>query len=116
MAAILTMFVIALVLWTLDVVKFIVETKITLVEDSDDTIEDKYERALAFIFRLAAAEDALYAYMVRPRLPFSAGVHDCFIAYRPCSEMRSLYIASGCSKRTIVFGFSLFRVLFSLAP
>ncbi|KAJ7814299.1 hypothetical protein B0H13DRAFT_1664850, partial [Mycena leptocephala] len=74
MAAILTMFVIALVLWTLDVVKFIVETKITLVEDSDDTIEDKYERALAFIFRLAAAEDALYAYM--------ALLGDAIIIYR----------------------------------
>ncbi|KAJ7921088.1 hypothetical protein B0H13DRAFT_160236 [Mycena leptocephala] len=63
LAAILTMFALALVLWTLDLSNFIVEAKITLVEDSDETIDDKYGRALAFIFRLVSAQDALYAYM-----------------------------------------------------
>lgn len=116
LAAILTMFALALVLWTLDLSNFIVEAKITLVEDSDETIDDKYGRALAFIFRLVSAQDALYAYMVSARLVFRAGFHNRSVVLRPCLAMPSSYTASGCSKRTIIFGSSLFRVLFSLAP
>lgn len=64
MVAIVTMFIIAVVLWTLDLSNFIMEAKITLTETSDDPIDVKYGNALDFIFRLAAAQDALYAYMV----------------------------------------------------
>ncbi|KAJ7667251.1 hypothetical protein B0H17DRAFT_1142837 [Mycena rosella] len=63
MTALLTMFVIAIVLWTLDLANFITEAKVTLVESSDQSIDSKLDNALAFVFRLAAAQDALYAYM-----------------------------------------------------
>ncbi|KAJ7500283.1 hypothetical protein B0H11DRAFT_2380371 [Mycena galericulata] len=63
MAAILTMFVIAVVLWTLDLANFITEAKVTLVENPNEPIDTKYGNALDFIFRLASAQDALYAYM-----------------------------------------------------
>ncbi|KAK7001555.1 hypothetical protein R3P38DRAFT_2558902 [Favolaschia claudopus] len=62
-AALVIMFLIALVLWTLDLANFIMEGKITLIQNPEDGIDTKYARALAFIFRLAAAQDALYAYM-----------------------------------------------------
>ncbi|KAJ6477625.1 hypothetical protein C8R45DRAFT_1076866 [Mycena sanguinolenta] len=61
--SILTMFAIAIVLWTLDLANFIMEAKITLIEGSGDAIGAKYREALAFVFRLEAVEDVLYAYM-----------------------------------------------------
>ncbi|KAF7375479.1 hypothetical protein MSAN_00435900 [Mycena sanguinolenta] len=60
---ILTMFASAIVLWTLDLTNFIMEAKITLIEKSGDLIDAKYQEALAFVFRLEAAQDVLYAYM-----------------------------------------------------
>ncbi|KAJ7445877.1 hypothetical protein FB451DRAFT_1567994 [Mycena latifolia] len=63
MLAILTMFIIAVVLWTLDLANFIMEAKVTLIQNLDEAIDSKLDKALAFIFRLAAAQDALYAYM-----------------------------------------------------
>ncbi|KAJ7767299.1 hypothetical protein B0H16DRAFT_1308587, partial [Mycena metata] len=63
MAAILTMFITAVVLWTLDLANFIMEPKVTLIEGPGEPIESKLGSALGFIFRLAAAQDALYAYM-----------------------------------------------------
>jgi hypothetical protein len=65
LAAILTMFFIALVLWTLDVANFIMEPKITLLENFDQPIDAKLDDAYSFVFRLLAATAALYAYMVR---------------------------------------------------
>ncbi|KAF7343925.1 hypothetical protein MVEN_01681200 [Mycena venus] len=61
--AILTMFALAIVLWTLDLVNFIMEAKITLIQNSEDPIDTKANKALAFIFRLEGAQDLLYAYM-----------------------------------------------------
>ncbi|KAJ7717247.1 hypothetical protein DFH07DRAFT_1068245 [Mycena maculata] len=63
MAALFTMFIIAVVLWTLDLTNFISEAKITLLENPDEDLGIKYGNALSFVFRLAAAQDALYAYM-----------------------------------------------------
>ncbi|KAF8209955.1 hypothetical protein K438DRAFT_1810641, partial [Mycena galopus ATCC 62051] len=60
---ILTMFVMAIVLWTLDLANFIMEAKITLIETSDNPIDAKFHNALAFVFRLEAAQDVLYAFM-----------------------------------------------------
>ncbi|KAJ6553227.1 hypothetical protein B0H19DRAFT_1377835 [Mycena capillaripes] len=61
--AIFAMFVIAIVLWTLDLVNFIMEAKITLTENFEDPIATKVNKALAFIFRLEAAQNVLYAFM-----------------------------------------------------
>ncbi|KAJ7120274.1 hypothetical protein C8R44DRAFT_737101 [Mycena epipterygia] len=63
MAAIFTMFIIAVVLWTLDLANFINEAKMTLIEDPGETIDTKLDNALSFVFRVAAAQDTLYAYM-----------------------------------------------------
>ncbi|KAJ6627836.1 hypothetical protein B0H10DRAFT_311242 [Mycena sp. CBHHK59/15] len=63
MFAIVTMFAIAVVLWTLDLANFIMEAKVTLIQDPDVPIDTKVGKALSFIFRLASAQDALYSYM-----------------------------------------------------
>lgn len=65
LAAILTIFFTALVLWTLDLANVIMEPKITLLENLDQPIDAKLDNAYSFVFRLAAAQAALYAYMVR---------------------------------------------------
>ena len=62
--AIITMFIIALVLWTLDVAIFIVEGKMTLIENPDKPVGERLSNVFLLIFRMVAAEDALYAYMV----------------------------------------------------
>lgn len=62
--AILTMFMIAIILWTLDLVNFIMDTKITLIEQSEDPISAKVNKASISIFHLEAAQNVLYAYMV----------------------------------------------------
>lgn len=95
MAALVTMFIIAVVLWTLDLTNFIMEAKITLTEDSDETIDVKYGNALNFIFRLAAAQDALYAYMVSSQLLFLCRAFNSIPLYSPFSEMRSSSIEFG---------------------
>ncbi|KAJ7895168.1 hypothetical protein B0H14DRAFT_2681510 [Mycena olivaceomarginata] len=61
--AIFIMFVMAIVLWTLDLVNFIMETKITLIGNSEDDIDVKLNNALIFTHRLEAAQNVLYAYM-----------------------------------------------------
>ncbi|KAJ7644943.1 hypothetical protein FB45DRAFT_1021680 [Roridomyces roridus] len=63
MAAIILMFIIALILWTLDLANFITEAKVTLIQNPTEDIQSKLDSALDFVFRLAAAQDALYAYM-----------------------------------------------------
>ncbi|KAJ6449973.1 hypothetical protein C8R45DRAFT_1044189 [Mycena sanguinolenta] len=60
---ILTMFATAIVLWTLDIANFIMEAKITLIENSEDPIGAKLLGAHAFVSRLEAVQDVLYAYM-----------------------------------------------------
>ncbi|KAJ7137111.1 hypothetical protein C8R44DRAFT_869192 [Mycena epipterygia] len=61
--ALVTMFVSAIVLWTLDFANFIMEAKITLIANTEDPIDSKLHKAFTFIFRLEAAQDVLYAYM-----------------------------------------------------
>ncbi|KAJ7108493.1 hypothetical protein C8R44DRAFT_884572 [Mycena epipterygia] len=61
--AILTMFAIAIVLWALDLANFIMEVKLTLIIDSDLSLDSRLGNALSFVFRLAAVQDALYSYM-----------------------------------------------------
>ncbi|KAJ7336780.1 hypothetical protein DFH08DRAFT_705880 [Mycena albidolilacea] len=61
--AIFIMFVMAIVLWTLDLVNFIMETKITLIGNSEDDIDVKLNNALIFTHLLEAAQNVLYAYM-----------------------------------------------------
>jgi hypothetical protein len=71
---ILTMFVMAIVLWTLDLANFIMEAKITLIENSDDPIDAKLHKALAFVFHLEGVQNLLYAYMVSALLMFDSPV------------------------------------------
>ncbi|KAJ7626735.1 hypothetical protein B0H17DRAFT_1218534 [Mycena rosella] len=61
--AIVAMFVMAIILWTLDLAKSIMEAKLTLIESSDGPIDSKLDNAHAFIFRMEAVQDVLYAYM-----------------------------------------------------
>ncbi|KAJ7485315.1 hypothetical protein FB451DRAFT_1554265 [Mycena latifolia] len=63
MLAILIMFTISIVLWALDLTDFIMEVKLSLIDDSDLPLDARHANALAFIFPLAAAIDALYSYM-----------------------------------------------------
>ncbi|KAJ7898147.1 hypothetical protein B0H13DRAFT_2032238 [Mycena leptocephala] len=60
---ILIMFVMAIVLWTLDLANLIMEAKITLIENSDNPIDAKLHKALAFVFHLEGVQNLLYAYM-----------------------------------------------------
>ncbi|KAJ6477584.1 hypothetical protein C8R45DRAFT_363062 [Mycena sanguinolenta] len=109
------MFAIAIVLWTLDLANFIMEAKITLIESSGDAIGAKYHEALAFVFRLEAVEDILYAYMVRTSLlMFDSGLSTAF--RRLYSETRSSYTASGDFRPSrVVSGRYSCLVRFSLA-
>ncbi|KAJ6588716.1 hypothetical protein B0H19DRAFT_216713 [Mycena capillaripes] len=61
--AILTMFLIAVVLWALDLANFIMEAKLTLIVDPDLPLSTRLANARSFMFPLIAAIDALYAYM-----------------------------------------------------
>ncbi|CAK5271988.1 unnamed protein product [Mycena citricolor] len=60
---ILTLFASAVVLYALDLANFIVEAKMTLVDHGDADIRVRYDGAVGFILKLAAAQDALFAYM-----------------------------------------------------
>jgi hypothetical protein len=108
------MFVMAIVLWTLDLVNFIMETKITLIGNSEDDIDVKLNNALIFTHRLEAAQNVLYAYMVSTRLMPNFRVINR-LTFRRCWEMRSSYIASGSSRhfRAILGCYSCLARFFS---
>ncbi|KAJ6524520.1 hypothetical protein B0H19DRAFT_1276479 [Mycena capillaripes] len=61
--AILVMFAISIVLWALDMADFIIEVKLSLIDDPDLPIGARLGNALASIFPKIAAIDALYSYM-----------------------------------------------------
>ena len=59
------MFVLRTALWVIDIRNVVVELQITLLSDSDDSLETKYDASTAAIVKLASVEPLLYAYMVR---------------------------------------------------
>ncbi|CAK5262001.1 unnamed protein product [Mycena citricolor] len=61
--ALLTMFAVCVVLWALDMANFIMEVKLSMVIDLDLALDARFHNALAFILKLAAAQDALYSYL-----------------------------------------------------
>ncbi|KAJ7240687.1 hypothetical protein C8J57DRAFT_1726947 [Mycena rebaudengoi] len=101
LAAILTMFFIALVLWTLDVANFIMEPKLTLLENFDQPIDAKLDDAYSFVFRLLAATDALYAYMsllgdaiIIHRVWVIKAYHHLWIFFIPCTFLLGSFVAT----------------------
>ncbi|KAJ7107854.1 hypothetical protein C8R44DRAFT_804350 [Mycena epipterygia] len=101
LAAILTMFFTALVLWTLDLANFIMEPKITLLENLDQPIDAKLDNAYSFVFRLAAAQAALYAYMsllgdaiIIHRVWVIKAYHRLWIFFIPCAFLLGSFIAT----------------------
>ncbi|KAJ7152264.1 hypothetical protein C8R43DRAFT_1127339 [Mycena crocata] len=63
MIGILVMFAISVILWVLDMVIFIQEAKLILIIVDDLPLKTRFSMALSFVFRVAAAENALYSYM-----------------------------------------------------
>ena len=63
--AVFLMFSMALAIWMLDIYKFIVKVKMTLLLTSDNSLSDDYAAALSFISRLTSVGTSLYSYMVR---------------------------------------------------
>ncbi|KAJ7631890.1 hypothetical protein DFH06DRAFT_1223167 [Mycena polygramma] len=61
--AILVMFAISVILWALDMADFIIEVKLSFIDDPDLPIGARLGNALSSIFPKIAAIDALYAYM-----------------------------------------------------
>ncbi|KAJ6588884.1 hypothetical protein B0H19DRAFT_223446 [Mycena capillaripes] len=57
------MFAICIVLWALDMADFIMEVKLSFIEDPDLPINARLGNARSFIFPNIAAIDALYSYM-----------------------------------------------------
>lgn len=51
-------------LWIIDVRNVIAEVRLTLLSNSNDTLDNLYTAALLDILRLSSVEDVLYAYMV----------------------------------------------------
>ncbi|KAE9401127.1 hypothetical protein BT96DRAFT_856720 [Gymnopus androsaceus JB14] len=63
LAAVVTMYILALILWIIDLVNFVAEARITLIDNSNDDFDTKYSIATSFIFRRAAIQAMLYSYM-----------------------------------------------------
>ncbi|CAK5266383.1 unnamed protein product [Mycena citricolor] len=63
LAAVIAMFAIATVQWALDLAGFIIEGKMTLIENPDADIGVKYGDASGVIFKIVAAQAAIYGYM-----------------------------------------------------
>ncbi|KAF8208016.1 hypothetical protein K438DRAFT_1813289 [Mycena galopus ATCC 62051] len=57
------MFATSLVLWTLDMANFIIEVKLSFIEDPELALDARFGNALSSISPRLAATDALYAYM-----------------------------------------------------
>ncbi|KAF7369514.1 hypothetical protein MVEN_00281200 [Mycena venus] len=101
LAAILTMFFTALVLWTLDLANFIMEPKITLLDNLEQPIEAKLDNAYSFVFRLAAAQAALYAYMsllgdaiIIHRVWVIKAYHRLWVFFIPCAFLLGSFVAT----------------------
>jgi len=63
LTAVIVMYMIALILWVIDLTNFVSEPRNTLINNPNDPLDGKYADALNSIFHLSAVEDALYAYM-----------------------------------------------------
>ncbi|KAJ7636695.1 hypothetical protein FB45DRAFT_1138506 [Roridomyces roridus] len=64
LANLLTMFSIAVVMWTLDLTSFIAEAKFTLIANPERSLADRLEGARnEFVFPFLAADAALYGYL-----------------------------------------------------
>ncbi|KAJ7619553.1 hypothetical protein FB45DRAFT_931074 [Roridomyces roridus] len=64
MTAISILFFLALAMWALDVANLVIELNTTLVQGGGGlTIANKLNKSLALVYRLTAAQDALYSYM-----------------------------------------------------
>ncbi|KAJ7185599.1 hypothetical protein C8R46DRAFT_1061163 [Mycena filopes] len=63
MLALVFMFTIALVLWCMDMANFIMETKLSFIDNPDLSLDARLGNARKFIFPLLADIDALYSYM-----------------------------------------------------
>ncbi|KAJ6524524.1 hypothetical protein B0H19DRAFT_1276482 [Mycena capillaripes] len=61
--AILVLFALSIVLWALDMTDFIMEVKLSLIDDPDLPIGARFDNASASIFPKIAAIDGLYSYM-----------------------------------------------------
>jgi len=102
LAALLTMFLIALVLWTLDLTSFITEAKFTLIANPDQPIEDKLDNALSeFVFPILAAQAALYAYMsllgdaiIIHRVWVLKAYRHLWIFFIPCAFLLGSFVAT----------------------
>lgn len=64
LALLILMFIFALILWIIDLVNVVAETRITLVDHPELSMDTKYQTATEFIFRRSAAQLALFSYMV----------------------------------------------------
>ncbi|KAJ7482223.1 hypothetical protein B0H11DRAFT_1215043 [Mycena galericulata] len=102
MATILTMFLIALVLWALDFANFFIETKMTLVENINEPLSSKRNNAFVLIVRLTAVQDALYAYMsllgdgiILYRVWTLNAYHRPWIFFLPCACLVGSSVATG---------------------
>ncbi|KAI0310773.1 hypothetical protein OF83DRAFT_1252351, partial [Amylostereum chailletii] len=74
LAAVIVLFLLDAVLWIIDVRNIIIELKITLISDSDDTLEAKYGSAGETVLNLVSVQALLYAYMTI--------IGDCIIIWR----------------------------------
>lgn len=63
LALLILMFIFALILWIIDLVNVVAETRITLVDHPELSMDTKYQTATEFIFRRSAAQLALFSYM-----------------------------------------------------
>jgi hypothetical protein len=73
--AVLSMFILALALWIIDIHNVVTELNMTILSSSIDSLDDRYSAAVTNILRLASIEDLLYSYMVgNPELQTNAAI------------------------------------------
>ncbi|KAJ7935978.1 hypothetical protein B0H13DRAFT_2304046 [Mycena leptocephala] len=94
--AIVTMFVSAIVLWTLDIANFIMEAKITLIANTEDPIDSKLHKASTFIFRLEAAQDSVLgdAIIIHRVWKLQAFSGYLWVLFVPCALLFGSLVAS----------------------
>ncbi|KAG6837745.1 hypothetical protein H0H93_001671 [Arthromyces matolae] len=85
--ALLVMYIMALIMWSFDVTDMAREIVVTLINNPDSPMSDKYAIAVKNTFDFVAAEDVLYAFMLvqvignvpgveaNPRLSFAMFVY-----------------------------------------
>lgn len=93
LAVVTVMFLMALVLWIIDLVDLVGEARITLIQNPDVDIGTKYGYATDFVLKRAAVEDIIYAYMVRFRM-------FCLISRSESDTRRSLETQSSSGEHT----------------